>query len=295
MIKQQEISELSFYKEQLQAKEDMLSRTTHYLMEIQHDLKQKNEAIAEINKDIFSSIQFASIIQKSLLPDAEVLKVFFTDACYKVMQQIGIGGDTVFIKNTGHGVVFGLFDSTGHGIPAAMLSISGLLMLNELTVSMEIDSPSALVKLLNYQLHNTFNGSQSIAHMEGSVFYFSSKTKKLSYCSAKGKCLYVPADGPLTDLPYTRYAVGEHAASEYIDYALNFKSGDKLILYSDGLIDQFGGVSDRKFTRSRFKQIIENNRHKPVDELRDIIDKAHVDWKNTNMQTDDVSFMILEF
>ena len=287
--------ELSFYKEQLQAKENMLSSTTQYLMEIQRTLKEKNEIIEEINREIFASIQFAALIQKSLLPEVEVLKIFLKDVSYKVIQQIGIGGDTVFIKNTSHGVLFGLFDSTGHGIPAAMLSISGSLMLNELTSSISIDSPKSLVKLLNYQLHSTFNASQSVAHMEGSMFFYSSKTKKLSYCSAKGKALYIPLKGNLVDLPYTKNSIGEDPSSEYDDFDLNFKEGDKLFLYSDGLIDQFGGDLDKKFSRSRLKEIIENNKDKSVDELKIVIEKEHNNWKNNTQQTDDISFMIIEF
>lgn len=285
----------AFYKEQLQAKEDMLSSTSKYLIEIQHALKEKNEEISEINQGIFESIQFAELIQKSLLPDVEVLKIFLKDASYKVIQQIGIGGDAVFIKNTSHGVLFGLFDSTGHGIPAAMLSISGVLMLNELSSSISVDNPTALIKLLNYRLNSTFNNDHSVAHMEGSMFFFSSKTKKLSYCSAKGKVLYIPCNGEIVELPYTKHSIGEDPSSEYDDFDLDFQEGDKLFLYSDGLIDQFGGDFDKKFTRLRLKQILFDNLNKSVEELKSVIVEEHNKWRNNRQQTDDLSFLIIEF
>lgn len=287
--------DLAFYKEQLQAKENMLSSTSRYLMEIQSALKEKNEEILEINNGIFESIQFAELIQKSLLPDIEVLKIFLKGATYSVVQQIGIGGDTVFIKNTSHGVLFGLFDSTGHGVPAAMLSISGVLMLNELTSSINIETPGALVKLLNYRLNNTFNSSQSVAHMEGAMYFYSSKTKKLTYCSAKGKALYIPFSGEIVELPYTKHSIGENPSYEYEDYDLDFQEGDKLLLYSDGLIDQFGGDFDKKFTRLRLKQLLSDNRNKTVDELKGVLMLEHNNWKKNKQQTDDLSFMIIEF
>ncbi|MES2567421.1 MAG: SpoIIE family protein phosphatase [Bacteroidota bacterium] len=287
--------DLAFYKEQLQAKEDMLSSTSKYLMEIQHVLKEKNEEISEINEGIFESIQFAELIQKSLLPDVEVLKIFLKDASYKVIQQIGIGGDAVFIKNTSHGVLFGLFDATGHGIPAAMLSISGVLMLNELSSSVNVDSPKSLIKLLNYQLNNTFNNDHSVAHMEGSMFFFSSITKKLSYCSAKGKALYISLNKKIVELPYTKHSIGEDPTSDYEDFDLEFQKGDKLILYSDGLIDQFGGDLDKKFTRSRLKTILSDNLNKSAEDLKLVIVDEHMKWKNTRQQTDDLSFIIIEF
>lgn len=287
--------ELAFYKEQLLAKENMLSSTLNYLMEIQHSLKQKNEELSEINKGIFESIQFAELIQRSLLPNIEVLKIFLKDASYNVIQQIGIGGDTVFVKNANQGVLFGLFDSTGHGVPAAMLSISGALMLNELTSSINIDSPKLMMKLLNYRLNRTFNGGLSVAHMEGSMFFFSSKTKKLAYSSAKGKALYIPISGDVVELPYTKHSIGEDPSSEYEDFELDFHVGDKMLLYSDGLIDQFGGDHDKKFSRSRLKRILSEHRNKSVNEIKIILEEEHNNWKKNKQQTDDLSYMILEF
>jgi serine phosphatase RsbU (regulator of sigma subunit) len=83
--------------------------------------------------------------------------VFFKNASYKIYQQLGIGRDSAFIKNNSRGIVFGLFDSTGHGIPAALLSISGSLLLKELMTSMEISNPKILLNLLDYRLYNKFD------------------------------------------------------------------------------------------------------------------------------------------
>ena len=248
------------------------------------------------NKDIFDSINFASLIQTSLLPEIDILKIFFADASYRVIQQIGIGGDTVFIKNTNKGVVFGLLDSTGHGIPAAMLSISGTLLLKDLMSSMEIDSPKALLQLLNYQLHNTFNSNNSsIAHMEGVLCSFSSTENKLTYSSAKGKALLLHANGEIEELVNTKKSIGEEVNAEYELFEINVVKGDKLIMYSDGLTDQFGGEKNKKFSRDRLKQLISKTPTKSASELVMIIEAEFTNWKNDTKQTDDVSFMIIEF
>ena len=197
--------DLNFYKEQLAAKEEMLAMTTKFLVDMQHSLEERNKELTEAYQGIFDSVQFAGLIQKSLLPDVNVLKIFFKDAVFRVIQQISIGGDTVFIKNTNKGIMFGLLDATGHGIPGAMLSIAGSLMLNELTSSMEIDNPKILTRLFNYQLHNTFNkDGYSIGHMEGTICYFSPMSNKLIYCSAKGKGFYIPASGDIQPLSNTK-------------------------------------------------------------------------------------------
>jgi serine phosphatase RsbU (regulator of sigma subunit) len=286
----------SYFKEQLQAKEDMLAQTTRFLVQTQHSLEEKNKELLLANNEIFDSISFASRIQNSLLPDIDILKIFFKDASFKVMQQIGIGGDTVFIKNTNNGVVFGLLDSTGHGIPAALLSISGTLLLKELMTSMEIDNPQTLFNLLNYQLHKTFNNSRSsIAHKEGVFFSFSSTQNKLIYSSAKGKALLLRPTGEIEELANTKKSLGDDANTEFELFEMKVMSGDKLIMYSDGLTDQFGGSNNKKFSRDRLKKILSKSPRENATEMVKKIEKEFIIWKSTNAQTDDVSFMIIEF
>jgi serine phosphatase RsbU (regulator of sigma subunit) len=288
--------DVNFYKEQLEAKEDMLAMTTKFLGDMQKSLEERNKELSETHKEIFDSVRFAGLIQKSLLPDVNVLKVFFKDAAFRVMQQISIGGDTVFIKNTNKGIMFGLLDATGHGVPGAMLSIAGSLMLNDLTSSMEIDSPKILTKLFNYQLYNTFNKDDySIGHMEGTICYFSPMSNKLVYCSAKGRGFHIPLNGTIEPLSVTKNAIGDHSDDEFENFEIEINEGDKLLLYSDGLVDQFGEKSNKKFSRERLKQLLLQNRNKNVEEMSVIIENEHNNWKGSNLQTDDISFKLIEF
>ncbi len=272
----------------------MLESTTNYLLSTQNALTEKNKEISDINAEIFNSINFAELIQKSLLPNKEVLKVFVKDAAYKVVQQIGIGGDSIFIKNSSHGIAFGLLDATGHGVPAAMLSISGTLILSEITSSMDIDDPGVLAKLLNYRLNGAFNSGLSIAHLEGTICFFSTKTGVLNYCSAKGKIFHITGDGNLHELPCTKQSIGENILAEFDCVTIKFNSGDKLFLCSDGLTDQFGGPKDKKFSKARLKTILSEHYDKTVSELEAIIYDQHLLWKKSNLQTDDVSFIIIQ-
>lgn len=287
---------VEYYKEQLDAKEDMLVRTTGYLVGTQQVLEQKNHELTEIQREIFQSVSFAKIIQNSLQPDIDILKIFFSDASYKVLQQIGIGGDCIFIKSTNSGVFFGLLDATGHGIPAAMLSISGVLILNELTHSLSLENPKALLELLNYRLYNTFNRDNlSVAHFEGTVLHYSYITRKLTYCSANGKAFYITKNGIIQQIPVSKTSVGENLQSEIKTFDLPFEKGDKLMLFSDGLVDQFGGEQNRKYMSRRLKTLLETHYHQPVNELTNIILNDHKQWKGNHKQTDDVSFKLIEF
>jgi phosphoserine phosphatase RsbU/P len=288
--------DIAFYKEQLAAKEDMLARTTQFFIEAQQALEQKNKEISTINKNILDSINVAERIQKALLPDIEMLKMFFADAAYRVIQQIGIGGDSIFIKQTKEGIVFGLLDTTGHGIPASMLNISCTLLLRELTVSNPIDSPKNLLQLLDYQMNDIFdNVTFSAAQAEGIIFSFLPKEQKLIFSSAKGKALVAYASGKVEELPTTRKAIGSKRILAFEDFELPLANVTKLLVYSDGLIDQFGGNDSKRFSRIKLKEIFEANIDKEVTEITNIVEQEFLAWKNTSKQTDDVSFFIIKF
>ncbi len=288
--------DINFYKEQLQAKEDMLARTTKFLLDTKQSLEKKNTELAQMYKNILDSVNVAERIQKSLLPNAGILKLFFRDAAYKVIQQIGVGGDTIFIKNTSEGIIFGLLDATGHGIPAAMLSISCTFLLRELTSSIEINNPKNLLSLLDYQLQNAFgNEHHSTAQAEGTIFSFSPKTNKLIYSSAKGKAFLSRKSGQVEELPHTRKSIGSSRNLEFENFEIDLRDIDKLLLYSDGLTDQFNNEVGKKFSRTKLKELFQNNLHKEVDEIMTVIEHELNHWKNATKQTDDISFMIIKF
>lgn len=287
---------VDFYKEQLNAKEEMLAQTTRFLVNIQEQLEEKNHKLTSVNKDIFDSIEFATLIQQSLLPDVGILKIFFKDAGYRVMQQIGIGGDNIFIKTTNKGVMFGLLDSTGHGIPAALLSISGTVILKELIYSMEINSPKPLLQLLNQQLYNTFNNSgYKMAQQEGAIFHYCSSEHKLNYCSARGKGFICDPEGRVKILESSKKSIGEDLETHFELFKIDLIPGSKLVIYSDGFPDQFGGEYNKKFSSKRLIKLLEENGNKNANELCNLLELTFKNWKGDKPQTDDTSFIVIEF
>lgn len=289
------ISEADYFKEQLQASNDMMAMTTRYLMELQDKLEDKNKQLADSNNRILSSIRFAELIQSSLLPDIAPLQKHFQHSTYHVAQQIGIGGDSVFIRENDEGVHFGLFDSTGHGVPASMLNISSTLILRELIPSLYSKDTGKILDKLNGQLFHTFrNDRNSIAHQEGSLFFYAHGSRRLSYSSANGKGLLIGPDKTIITIESSRNAIGEKENSNFTEYSFQFEKGSRVLIYSDGLVDQFGGQNDKKFTRKRLTKLLADNFNANTLELSEIIKHEFMNWKGNSDQTDDVSYLLIE-
>jgi phosphoserine phosphatase RsbU/P len=289
--------DIEYYKEQLEAKEDMLARTTNYLIETQNDLEEKNKKISELYQDTLDSIDVAQHIQESLLPDVNILKSYFKNSAYFIKQKALVGGDTIFIKNNNEGVQFGLLDATGHGIPAAMLSISCTLLLRELSSSVEVKDSKTLLNLLDYQLEKAFDidNKLSVAQAEGIILGYCSKDNTLNYCSAKGKGFLVSKSGEILDLIPIKKSLGDLNKIKLYNTTINLEQVQKLVIYSDGLTDQFGGENDRLFTKKRLKNIVTQHFEEDADTLSKIIMQEFQNWRNDTPQTDDISFIIIDF
>jgi serine phosphatase RsbU (regulator of sigma subunit) len=59
-------------------------------------------------------------------------------------------------------------------------------------------------------------------------------------------------------------------------------------MFSDGYSDQFGGPNTKKFRSSRLREFILEIHDLTLKEQKKRLEKAFLDWKGDNPQTDDV-------
>jgi serine phosphatase RsbU (regulator of sigma subunit) len=71
-------------------------------------------------------------------------------------------------------------------------------------------------------------------------------------------------------------------------HEIQLEKGDMLYMFSDGYADQFGGPKGKKFKYKPFKRLLLENADKPMQEQKEILNKAFEDWKGNYEQVDDV-------
>src|SRR5688500_6738600 len=101
--------EIKLLQEQLKAKEDMLDRTTNYLVTARKDLEKVNLQLTITNDELTSSIRFAKRIQQPLIPSEDLLNTFFKESGIYIHQKFHIGGDFIYSANVQNTFLFGLF------------------------------------------------------------------------------------------------------------------------------------------------------------------------------------------
>jgi serine phosphatase RsbU (regulator of sigma subunit) len=96
----------------------------------------------------------------------------------------------------------------------------------------------------------------------------------------------------LTELKGDRMPVGIYQIDKgFTNHVIDIKTGDKIYLFSDGYLDQFGGPKGKKFLSGNFKKLILNISQHSFKEQEALLNSTLEEWKGSENQTDDVMVM----
>lgn len=269
------------------------------------DLKAKKEKIAEQKlmveeqmQELRDSIAATRRIQDALLPATSDLKAHFAEAALIYRPRDVISGDFIWYRRLGHEVLFAVGDCTGHGIPGAMLSVLGANLLDRITAEMGCHQPAGILELLDQLIIKTLK-QESRTVSEGidiAVCRYDAQAMRFEFAGAN-RPFYHLRGGELTEIKGAKWGVGgyESDVKTYEQSGYDLMRGDRLFLFSDGIIDQFGGPSkDKKFTGRRFRQHLQESQNYPLPQAMRELELYLDGWQGSVDQTDDILVLGLE-
>ncbi len=278
--------------------QEMLQRR---LDERTHEVVMQKEEIEIKNKDITDSINYAQRIQASILPPISKLHEAFSGSFVFYQPRDIVSGDFYWYDRTENDkFVIVCADSTGHGVPGAFMSMIGTTLIKDITIRKEVDSPAALLAMLDQEimaaLNQNIEAERSNDGMDIIVSEIDLKTNKLKISSAM-RPMIIYREGEQIYVRGSRSSVGgqyEKDQKVFETHEYEMKKGDKIYMFSDGYPDQFGGPLGKKFKMVRLKNMLRDIHEKPMDEQYNYIKNNFEIWKEDMEQVDDVLFMGIE-
>jgi sigma-B regulation protein RsbU (phosphoserine phosphatase) len=274
-------------------------------------LGQRNEELAVANRRLGAANQHmkrdlraAARIQEALLPRAlpAVPGARFAwgfEPCEE------LAGDTLnIVPLDREHVGLYLLDVSGHGVAAALLSVT----LSQLLAPTRDDS-SLLIRKCPEGVGDTLVPPAEVAAHLNRRFPWNPETEQyftLSYGilnHTSGEFRYVSAGhpGPLhlprdgrpvfLESPSLPIGVGD---GKYVERTLRLEPGSRLYLYSDGITDATG-ATEEAFGRQRLQDRLEALREAPLDESIAALLGDVQGWCGTPSLRDDVSILGVEF
>ncbi len=286
-------------------------------------IEKQKDLIKAKNEGVVDAMRYAKKIQSALFPsDSHVSKIFKNHLLYYKPKSI-VSGDFYWIEEANEAKYFAVVDCTGHGVPGAFVSLVALNALNRAIREYKITDPSEILNKVNELTEVSLQQKEEEIKdgMEIALCVHFESTGKLLYSGAGSPIFIVrrsehgnliinnswnePEDDStesrfLYEIKGNRRPVGgsDLKEEEYKTFEIEVKQTDRIYLYTDGLINQFGGKSGRKFKTRNLKKMILSIQEDELANQKNAISKTIEDWiamgEESNEQIDDMCLIAVE-
>lgn len=235
-------------------------------------------------------LEAARQIQSSLLPDRiPVVAHLRIAATYKPMSAVA-GDYYQFLQVDEHHIGILVADVTGHGVPAALIaSMIKVAMQSELAHSA---TPSELLRNLNRILTPELQGKLT------SAAYLWIDTEK--YCATYSAAGHPPllrwraALGKLLPVESNGLLIGVVEDAEYPVRSFSLEPGDRILLYTDGLVEPENSHGE-SFGDRQVERVLSENRELSGCELSRKLLDALKRWQPASIsQQDDITLVAVD-
>jgi predicted ATPase/serine phosphatase RsbU (regulator of sigma subunit)/tRNA A-37 threonylcarbamoyl transferase component Bud32 len=264
-----------------------------YNLTLEQKVTDRTLKIENQNKEITSSIKYASRIQNALLPPDEELKRILPSYFILSIPKDIVSGDFYWFTLKDDKVIFAVADCTGHGVPGAFMSILGISFLNEIANKTVTFRANELLNQLSGQLkkslHQTGNIIETKDGMEMGLCVIDFAKQKLQYAGAF-RPLYLISGNKLKEFPGDSMPIGLYESEDlsFTNTEVLFGKDDMIYLFSDGYVDQLGGKDRKTFRSEKFKKLLIQIHNLPPEQQRTALRRKHIEWKGNIEQVDDI-------
>ena len=259
-------------------------------------LELQNHQIAEKNRDITNSINYAKRIQDAILPPKKLVDKFIPDNFILYRPKDIVAGDFYWFERV-NGISFiAAADCTGHGVPGALVSVVCSNALNRAVLEFGITEPGAILDKTRELVLETFSKSDEEVKdgMDISLLaIYDQKDNRtpIKWAGANNSLWYVEG-GVMKDIKAHKQPIGvTDNATNFPTHAFYLNKNDVLFLFTDGYPDQFGGSDAKKYKLKNLMELFAANAHLPMQEQKEVYVSTFEKWKGHLEQVDDVCIL----
>jgi serine phosphatase RsbU (regulator of sigma subunit) len=258
-----------------------------------HEILQQKEQVEEAHKEIKDSINYAERIQRSFLATTDLLNENLNDYFVFFQPKEAVSGDFYWAAKLNNGN-FAMVnaDSTGHGVPGAIMSILNISSIEEAvkegsTAPHEIFNKTRNFIIERLKKDGSPEGGQD--GMDASIICFDFEKNKFTYTAAQNP-IWVIRDGELIEIKPEKMPIGKYD-KDHIPFeggAFEIQKGDQIYTLTDGFQDQFGGPKGKKFMVKKMREYVLSISHLSMKEQHINIKDTFNNWRGQMEQVDDV-------
>ena len=267
-------------------------------------LESLNSQLSELNQRMNRDLHAAAKMQQSLLPN-EPLDCPEVSIAWDYTPCEELAGDFLnYAKLDDHTLGLYVVDVSGHGAASALLAVaigrvltpvvsatSLLVRIDPFTLKRAVTPPATVVGELNKRFPMDSQGGLHFTILYGLLDL---RTKLFRYaCGGHPQPVHQPKGQSSRFAPGDGLAVGWVDDVEFDEFTLQLESGDRLLLYSDGVPEAMDSDLEQ-LTNERMLQELDASRDQSLSDqvahIRAVVDQ----WCKPKGPLDDVSILSIE-
>lgn len=254
------------------------------------EVTSQKAIVEEKQKEIIDSITYAKRLQEAILPSHDFIDAHLPDNFILYRPKALVAGDFYWAEKRNDLFFIAAADSTGHGVPGAMVSVVCSNALNRALKEFGLTETGKILDKARELVLETFERSSSEVKdgMDISLLCLDQKNKRVFWSGANNPLWYVQA-GELKEIKADKQPIGKTEYPQpFTTHEIVYQKDTTFYLFTDGFADQFGGPGGKKFKYKQFSELLVKNSHLVQREQSAIIDTTFTDWKGNLEQVDDV-------
>lgn len=266
------------------------------LVELQKlETEKQKEIIEEKQKEILDSITYAKRIQSAILPPEAHIKEFIPESFIYYQPKDIVAGDFYWMEHIDGDTFIAAADSTGHGVPGALVSVVCSNALNRSVKEFNLKNTGRILDKTRELVLETFakSGTEIKDGMDISLLKIHAGRKTtVEWSGANNPLWYIVPEGNLIEVKANKQPIGKaDNPTPFSAHTISFESGTTFFLFTDGYPDQFGGEKGKKFKYKQLEDLLIGIHNTEMKEQSAVLEDRFNKWKGNQEQVDDVTLI----
>jgi sigma-B regulation protein RsbU (phosphoserine phosphatase) len=275
------------------------------IVTLERALHKQNAELRDANERIKSGLRAAARVQQSMLPKQNVITPRVRTA-WKYVPTDELAGDAIGLHLIDDRFLIAyVLDVSGHGVPAALLSVSAMHSMEpqEGSLLRDIANPGGELGTVQRparaatELNRRFRaGENDGRYLTMILVVLDTHTGRLHFTSAGHPTPILLRGQESIALPDAGgFPIAIVDGAEYEDGSIALSPGDRLCLYSDGVLEQTDAKDTEQYGDARLHAALAARIKTPADQVVTEIVTDLSTWAGGGSFTDDVSLVIVEW